>query len=144
MPALILQVVTFSFLLSISLGCRNYVNVTARVIDADNGRPIDGASVWDNSAMALTADDAWNSLLFGNPDIDQSVTITAPDGTATVRILDHQAYRRALAASADGYITSGTPLSPEQFEQIQRRRDPPREQDLLIQLHRKSITPGVR
>jgi hypothetical protein len=136
-PRLLLLVI----LISTSLGCRTYVPVTARVIDADTGRPLAGASVWDNSAMALTAIDASTALLFGAPNIDQSVTTTAADGTATVRILDHQAYKRAIAARADGYITSGASLTPEQFEQIKQRHGPPAVPDLSIPLHRKDATP---
>jgi hypothetical protein len=141
MYALAPPLLLLALLLSTSLGCRNYVAVTARAIDADNGRPLVGASVWNNSAMALTATDAWISLLFGAPDIDQSITTTGADGRATIRILDHQAYKRALAARADGYITSGAPLTPEQFEAIKRRHGPPKEPDLSIPLHRKDATP---
>ncbi len=144
MPAFAPRLLLLAFLLSTSLGCRSYVAVTVRVIDADNGRPVAGASVWDNSAMALTGTDAWTSLSFGAPDIDQSVTATAADGKATVRIMDHQAYHRALAARADGYLTGGAHLTPENFEQIKRRHGPPTEQDLSILLHRKPVTPGVR
>jgi hypothetical protein len=141
MPPFAPRILLLVILISTSLGCRSYVAVTVRVIDADNGRPIAGASVWDNSAMALTATDAGNSLLFGAPEIDQSVTKSAADGTATVRILDHQAYKRALTARADGYITSGASLTPEQFEKIKQRHGRPTAPDLSIPHHRKDATP---
>src|SRR5258706_16209808 len=112
-------------LLAGCLGCRSYVDVTARVIDADSGRPISGASVWDKSQMGLTGTDVWISLLFGTPDIDQSVATTGAGGTATVRMLDHQAYSRAVAAKADGYSNGGAPVTPEQFDSIKRRLGPP-------------------
>jgi hypothetical protein len=129
------------FLLAGSLGCRSYVAVTARVTDAENGRPIVGASVWNVSRMTLTGMDVSTSLPFGAPEIDQSVTTTGADGTATVRMMDHDAYRRALAARADGYIASGAVLTPDQFERIKRRYGPPKEPDLSISLNRKPATP---